>query len=542
MFANYSTRAKLVAGFGVLVIMLVTVSGLTYRATGELQQSQRALFEQDLAAAVDVLRLRNELNRERLALLSLAVAQEAEQERLLTVVAQAGPRIADYHGRLEKSAALGGDFQRNLGQLSAALREYVSVREGQVLPALREGRREEATRVILGPLQRRFEPLRDSAERINTEQFEQAAERMRASDSVVAQTRGILLACILASLVLAAALVVWLDRVIAAPLRAATLLAGRIATGDLSVSVPASRGADEVGQLQTALAQMVESWRGLMGETNAGIATLASASGEILASTMQGAAGAAQTAAAVSETTATVEEVKQTALLASQKSRLVSEAAREAAGTASRGRQAIDDSMRGMQSVQEKMESIASTIVRLSERSQAVSEIVVAVAGLADQSNLLAVNAAIEAAKAGEHGKGFAVVAQEVRALAEQSRQATRQVREILGEIQKSIGAAVMNTEQGSKTVAEGVLRANEAGEVIRTLAEGIANAAEAAVQIAASSQQQLAGMDQVALAMENIRQVSSENAAASRQSEQSAQNLHELGLKLRQVSERFRV
>jgi methyl-accepting chemotaxis protein len=132
------------------------------------------------------------------------------------------------------------------------------------------------------------------------------------------------------------------------------------------------------------------------------------------------------------------------------------------------------------------------------------------------------------------------VVAQEVKSLAEQSRQATRQVREILGEIQKSVGAAVMITEQGARTVAQGVERAAQAGEAIRGLTDNMTEAAQAAVQIAVSSQQQLAGMDQVVLAMENIQQASTENAAGTRQAEASARNLHALGQSLRQTMTRF--
>jgi len=537
--SNHSTRAKLVAGFGLMIALLAGVSALTFRATGQLEASQRALFEEDLEVAFDAMSMRNELNRDRLAMLSLVVGEGADEAALLERIADARNNLAAIAAKLERNGAEGG--AASYRELRAGLREYIAARDREAAPLMVAGKRAEAARVILGPLQERFGALRDIAERISTGEFDQATERMQATAALVERTRALLFAANLAALLFAAALVYWLDRVIAAPLKEATQVAGRIAAGDLTVAVPAPRGRDEVGQLLAALGQMVGSWRQLMAETNSGIATLGAAATEILASTMQGAAGASQTAAAVSETTATVEEVKQTAVLASDKSRRVSDAARHAAGTAARGRQAVEDGSRGMQSVQEQMESIAATIVRLSERSQAIADITATVGSLADQSNLLAVNAAIEAAKAGEHGKGFGVVAQEVRALAEQSRQATRQVREILGDIQKSIGAAVMITEQGSKTVAQGVTQSAEAGDAIRLLAESIADAAEAAAQIAASSQQQLAGMDQVALAMANIHQVSAENAASSRQSEQAAQNLNELGLKLRQLSERFK-
>lgn len=541
--SNYSTRAKLVAGFGLMIALLAGVSALTYRAVGQLEATQRALFEEDLEVAFNAMSMRNELNRDRLAMLSLVVDHGADRAPLLARVADARKNLGAIVQRLERDAGAAG--AESYGQMRAALQEYIVTRDREVAPLLGAdngaGRSDEAARAIVGTLQERFSDLRDIAERIGNSEFDDATARMRTTGELVERTRGLLFGANLAALLFAAALVFWLDRVIASPLTEATQVAGRIATGDLTVAVPAPRGNDEVGQLLAALGQMVGSWRQMMAETNSGIVTLGAAATEILASTMQGAAGASQTAAAVSETTATVEEVKQTAVLASDKSRRVSDAARQAAGTAARGRQAVEDGTRGMHSVQEQMESIAATIVRLSERSQAIADITVTVGSLADQSNLLAVNAAIEAAKAGEHGKGFGVVAQEVRALAEQSRQATRQVREILGDIQKSIGAAVMITEQGSKTVAQGVAQSAEAGDAIRLLAESIADAAEAAAQIAASSQQQLAGMDQVALAMANIHQVSAENAASSRQSEQAAQNLNELGLKLRQLSERFK-
>ena len=270
--------------------------------------------------------------------------------------------------------------------------------------------------------------------------------------------------------------------------------------------------------------------RSITRQLNASINQLSSSSAEILATTSQVAAGAAETSSAVSETTATVEEVKQTAQLASQKARLVSDSAQKATLTSQTGRKSVEDSIQGMQRIQEQMESIAESIVRLSEQSQAIGEIIATVNDLAEQSNLLAVNAAIEATKVGEQGKGFVVVAQEIKSLATQSKEATAQVRTLLGDIQKATSAAVLATEQGNKAVEAGVKQTAEAGDSIRLLADSVNEAAQAATQIAASSQQQMVGMDQVALAMENIKQASLQNVAGTKQAEAAAQSLHELG------------
>ncbi len=277
-------------------------------------------------------------------------------------------------------------------------------------------------------------------------------------------------------------------------------------------------------------------------EMREGASVLASSASEIVATTNQVAASAAETAAAVSETSATVEEVKQTAGVASEKAKYVSESAQKVSHVSQAGRKSVESTIAGMHRIEEQMESIAESIVRLSEQGQAIGEIIATVNDLAEQSNLLAVNAAIEAAKAGEQGKGFAVVAQEVKRLAEQSKQATTQVRTILSDIQKATSAAVMATEQGNKAVEAGVKQSAEAGESIRLLSDSVTEAAQAAVQIAASSQQQMVGMDQVALAMENIKQASMQNVSGTKQAETAARGLDELGKKLLQVLEQYRI
>jgi hypothetical protein len=269
------------------------------------------------------------------------------------------------------------------------------------------------------------------------------------------------------------------------------------------------------------------------------ITQLTASSAEILAMTSQVAGAAAETATAVSQTTATVEEVKQTVQVSSQKAKQVSDIAQETAQVSVSGQQAVDALIDGINRIRSQTISTADSISRLGEQSQAIGEIIATVNDLAEQSNLLAVNAAIEAAKAGDQGRGFAVVAQEVRTLAEQSRQATAQVRAILTDIQKATGLAVMATDLNGKAVEDGARQSGTAGTTIQTLSENIVNAAQAALQIAASSQQQLVGMDQVAMAMENIKQASVQNMAGTKQTEIAAQNLHAIGAQLKRLVER---
>jgi len=285
-----------------------------------------------------------------------------------------------------------------------------------------------------------------------------------------------------------------------------------------------------------------ENSRQMLAELNESISVLASASEEILAATTKVASSTQEAATAISEITTTVEEVKQTAILAGNKSQSVTESTTRTRQVAQSGRQSVDETLNGMGQIREQMQAVAESIMRLGEQSQTIGEIVASVNDLAEQSNLLGVNASIEAARVGEAGKGFSVVAQEVKVLAEQSKQATAQVRGILGDIQKAMTKAVLQAEEGSKTVESGYQRAQASGEAILTLGNSIEESSEVALQIAASSQQQMVGMDQIASAMENIRQASQDNVDGTRQVDLAARNLHQLGLKLKGLAAQFKL
>ena len=265
-----------------------------------------------------------------------------------------------------------------------------------------------------------------------------------------------------------------------------------------------------------------------------GVTALAATASEISATLSQLASNANETAAAVAETTTTVDEVRQTAQVAADKAKAVADSSQGAALAAETGRRATDQTVQGFNLIRDHMSAIGESITHLNVQSQAVGDIVATVADLAEQSNLLAVNASIEAAKAGDQGKGFGVVAQEIRNLAEQSKDSTKQVRAILGDVQQAAGHAVAAVDQGGKGVAEGSKQADEAGQAIRILAATMQDATRAAVQIAASSQQQLVGMEQVGRAMESIRTATSQNAEGARQLATAAHDLRDIGARLK--------
>jgi methyl-accepting chemotaxis protein len=274
--------------------------------------------------------------------------------------------------------------------------------------------------------------------------------------------------------------------------------------------------------------------RSITGPVSQAVNALAAATGEILAGTTQQASGMEEQATAVAETVSTVDEIMQTAEQANERAKAVAETSRRAGDVSNAGRQAVGESVSVMGNVKDQGESIAQSILRLAEQAQAIGEIIAAVTDVAEQTNLLALNAAIEASRAGEHGRGFAVVAGEIKALADQSKKATSQVRQILGEIQKATNGAVMATEQGTKSIDEAIKTVNQAGTTIQQLADTIAESVLAATQITASVGQQAIGMAQIQQAMQSINQATNQSLASTRQAERAAQDLDQLGIRLK--------
>jgi methyl-accepting chemotaxis protein len=572
---KWNVGTKISIGFGITLAIFVIVGAVSYRSVTKQTE-----------AATWVAHTREVQNQLTQLLSNLEDAETGQRGYIIT-------GIESYLSPYTDGAAHIEDTRRHLAQLVsdnprqearadalapliadklAELRQTIDIRKTRDFAA--------AQSVVLTDRGKKtMDAIRNLLQEMNSQEDDLLKTRADAAQSDAREAKLTIVLGTIAALLVAGLAGLIITRNIAGPLKNLTGIAERITLGDLSSGVTVSERRDEVGVLTrafermtrflrtmavaaeqiaagdlraslqpqspsdvlgNAFVRMTDNLRRQIGGIVEGAAVLGSAASEIVASTAQFASGASESAAAVSETTATVEEIRQTAQLASQKARMVADSAQKAVQISHNGRKSTEDAATGMGRIRTQMEAIAESMMRLSEQTQTIGQIIATVEDLAAQSNLLAVNAAIEAAKAGEHGKGFGVVAQEVKSLAEQSRQATNRVRTILGDIQKATTAAVMATEQGGKAVEAGGKQTEMAGESISALAGSVAEAAQAAMQIAASSQQQMVGMDQVAGAMENIKQASTQNVASAKQMESAARNLNDLGQRLKQLVESY--
>ena len=315
-----------------------------------------------------------------------------------------------------------------------------------------------------------------------------------------------------------------------------------MAAGDLTLKSVNIKRTDDLGVLVESFNNMLAILKKQTKEIIDGAGQLLTNVSTVVASTTEFAANSAETSTSVAEISTTIEEVRQTSKVSNDKAEEIANTSDKVAEIAEKGEKATNEVAQSMTHIKNEVESVADSIIKLSAHTQNIGEIIGAVNDIADQSNLLSVNASIEAAKAGEYGKGFAVVAQEVKTLANQSKEATKQISTILNDIQKATSSAVMATERGSKVVDEGVRLSEESGNSIKILADAVVQSSNSSKQIAASTRQQTIGLDQLVVAMENIKEATAQNMDGAKQLEDVSRAIQSLSLKLKEMTDRYKV
>jgi len=542
-FQDLSTRAKLFVGFALVIICLAAVIAAAIRNVTSMEETRDEIFYHEFANTTDVLTMKAKLEGARVGLFTMIAADgRAATDTRRAAIKDSNGTIESLFKVLYERNRDEPEITRLIEELDRTYTEYREARDRQLMPLVYAGKKDRAMAMATGVQAERYAKMAALVADLEAIMKKKALGHISESSKEASYYITLFIVLGAAAIVISLFVAFVLTRLIAAPLREISDAAARVADGDLTVNIRSLGRKDEAGVLSETFARMVERLKKQTGELSEAISVLASSSNEIAATTSELASGTEQTAIAVSETTTTVEEVKQTANVTSQKARHVAEIASGAAQVSQNGTRLVKDTLEGISNIREQVEYIAGTIIKLAEHNQAIGEIIAAVDDIAEQANLLAVNASIEASKAGEHGKGFMIVAQEIKSMSELSKQATRQVRSILNDIQKSSSAAVLATERGSKAVEATVSQSSSTGETIQKLAGSINEASQAVIQIAASSQQQLIGMDQVAVAMNNIKQATTQNAASTKQVEITIRNLQELGVRLKDLVRHYRV
>ncbi|MFQ5551866.1 MAG: methyl-accepting chemotaxis protein, partial [Gemmatimonadales bacterium] len=314
------------------------------------------------------------------------------------------------------------------------------------------------------------------------------------------------------------------------------------ANGDLTVSVTAELNEGKIHQLFEGFNSAVKNIREMMLRVSQAIESTASASAQISASTEQLAAASQEQSAQANEVATAVEEMTRTIIENAGNATRTAEVSDSNGQVAQQGGVVVQQTVEKIREIASVVGESAQTVERLGVSSEQIGEIVAVIDEIADQTNLLALNAAIEAARAGEQGRGFAVVADEVRKLAERTTSATKEIASMIKTIQTETGEAVKAMQRGNAEVEAGIVLADDAGRALEEIVTGAQSTVDMISQIAAASEEQSSTSEQISRSVEGISTVTQESAQGISQIAQSSDGLNRLTEELRQLVGRFKI
>jgi methyl-accepting chemotaxis protein len=539
-FKDLTVRAKLIISFMVLIMLTATLGIFMIVRMTEISKSADILADHELPSTLSISKIGDFFGSYRRGELLLILADKPEDiKKFLT-------RNQEMQGNLNRELSVYEKMldtekeKKDFAAFTSALNSYLA-EDPKIAEFAKVNKDAEASEAARGASSKYFNQALKALEVLREAQIKKTIGAAQFMTSQSARSRTLISIALLACIVIGLIEALVLARLLTAPLRTLARKAAQIAEGDLNVTIE-QQSRDEVGQLSAAFGTMTGNLRDLIGRLSDTSQRLSSASNELKATAQQITTGTEEVSAQAGTVAVASEEMAATSSDIANNCYLAAESAQQAATTTQQGFAVVEKTVQGIRLRGEEARVNARNIESLGERSDQIGAIVATIEDIADQTNLLALNAAIEAARAGEQGRGFAVVADEVRALAERTTRATREIGEMIKAIQNETALAIVSMEAGVKGSEQGVTEASQLETELHGILEQVNSVSMQVSQIATAAEQQTATTSEITNNITQITQVVQDTSRGAQKSADAASELSAKADELQSLIRHFKI
>ncbi len=543
MFKKYTVSKRLTLGFGIVILLLILVAAVGVSRLASINESlddivsnkwsKVSLLQEGLAGVNEIgIGARD---------MVLADANESRQQAKDRILAGRA-RIAKAWGALKPT--LNQPKGKEIFRLILNSRERFIADQNQLIELVEEGKTDEARAYAATEFRKTAVEYRQRVGALVKFQGELMDQAGKSAAEQYQTARAIMIGLVVIALAMAMGIALWIIRSVTVPLGGepdeAKAVVEKIAQGDLTADINIKAG--DTTSLIAATRNMQTSLRKMVAELKQNAEGVASASQQLATTSSQVASATAHQSEAASAMAAAVEEMTVSINHVSDSAREAHSVTAKTGSLSKEGNHIIQETVVEMQHISKTVSEAAETIQAVGASSQKISSIVQVIKDVADQTNLLALNAAIEAARAGEQGRGFAVVADEVRKLAERTAQATTEIKVMIDDVQSRANAAVGIMQQAVSRVEQGLGMAQKANDSMLGISDGAQKVVSAVNEISSALKEQSAASNDIAANIEKMAQMSEENSAATREAADTAHQLEYLAERTRTVVSGFRL